>query len=133
MQQADGSTQYNQVMTVRNYQDLLAWQKAVDLVVAVHQVTRLWPAEERYGLTAQIQRAAVSVPSNLAEGQGRRSDKEFSRYCHIAHGSLREVETQLIIAQRLGYLSSEQLALMLTATGEIGRLITGLINSLAAD
>ncbi|HEX4148238.1 MAG TPA: four helix bundle protein, partial [Pirellulales bacterium] len=80
-------------MSGRNYRDLIAWQKAMDLVVMVYQLTREFPTEERYGLSQQLQRAAVSVASNIAEGQGRESIREFANFLSIAHGSLREVET----------------------------------------
>ena len=98
----------------RNYQDLLAWQKAMDLVELVYAATRSWPKEELYGLTSQIRRAAVSVPSNVAEGQGRTSPKELLHHLPIAHGSLRELETQTMIAGRLGYLPSDNLEQLLT-------------------
>jgi four helix bundle protein len=86
-----------------NYRDLIAWQKAMDLVEGVYRTTRSWPKEELYGLTNQVRRAAVSVPANVAEGQGRRSSQEFPHHVSIAHGSLREVETHLLISRRLGY------------------------------
>jgi four helix bundle protein len=121
---------YNQHMPIRNYQDLVAWQKAVDLVVSVYAVTRLWPSTEKFGLISQVQRAAVSVPSNIAEGQGRRKDREFHHHLSIAHGSLREVETQLVIAQRLGYIPAEKLQELLVESSEVGRLITGLMHAL---
>ena len=91
-------------MAVRNYSELIAWQKAMDLVAMVYASTKTFPKEELYGLTNQLRRAAVSVPSNIAEGQGRKSRNEFVRYLSIAHGSLCEVETQILIAERLGYL-----------------------------
>ena len=78
-------------MTVKNYQDLIGWQKAMDLVEVVYHLTKRFPSEELYGLTSQVRRAAVSVPSNIAEGQGRNSTNEFARFLSIAHGSLREV------------------------------------------
>jgi four helix bundle protein len=115
----------------RNYQDLLAWQKAMDLVELVYSATRSWPKEEIYGLTSQIRRAVVSVPSNIAEGQGRTSSKEFLHHLSIAHGSLREVETQAFIAQRLCYLSPDLAERILMATAEVGKLINGHSRSLA--
>jgi four helix bundle protein len=117
-------------MTVRNYSDLIAWQKAMDLVVEVYAVTKRFPKEELYGLTGQVRRAAVSIPSNIAEGQGRRSTKEFLHHLSIAHGSLREVETQILIAGRLHYLGQEEINHLLTLSAEVGRLINGLSNSL---
>ncbi len=118
-------------MNARNYQDLIAWQKAMDLVDSVYQMTKTFPREEMFGLTNQLRRAAVSIPSNIAEGQGRQSKAEFARFLWIAHASVREVETQMMIARRQGYLTvvQEQQALELAA--ETGRLTRGLINSLA--
>ena len=114
-----------------NYRDLVAWQKAIDLVEMVYSATKTWPREELYGLTSQIRRAAVSIPSNIAEGQGRASTKEFANHLSIAYGSLREVETQALIAERLGYLPSEKVKLLLDRTAEVGRLLNGLSNSLS--
>lgn len=88
------------------YSGLIAWPKGIDLVEAVYKVSREFPKEEIYGLTAQLRRAAASVPSNIAEGQGRKSTREFLHYLSIAHGSLRELETQLLIAARLSYIDS---------------------------
>ena len=115
---------------VKNYRELLAWQKAMDLVELVYSATFDWPKEELYGLTSQIRRAAVSVPSNIAEGQGRASSKEFSHHLSIARGSLLEVETQLLLAQRLNYLQTAEADKLLACTAEVGRLITGLARSL---
>ncbi len=117
-------------MAVRNYRELIAWQKAMDLTEAVYHVTKGFPREEAYGLTSQLRRAAVSVPSNIAEGQGRRSGKEFVHFLGVAYGSLQEVETQLILARRLGYCSDVQEAAVLKRTAEVGKLINGLTNAL---
>jgi four helix bundle protein len=94
-------------MSIRNYADLIAWQKAMDLVEAVYKSTQCFPREELYGLTSQPRRAAVSIPSNIAEGQGRRTDPEFLHFLSIAHGSLREAETQILIAERLKYTNAD--------------------------
>jgi four helix bundle protein len=118
-------------MPSRNYRDLLAWQKAMDLVTAIYRTSRSFPKEELYCLTSQVRRAAISIPSNIAEGQGRSGHNEFVRYLHIAYGSLREVETQLLIAQRLEYVKAEGIDEALGLAGEVGRLINGLINSLS--
>lgn len=96
-------------MAVRNYSELIAWQKAMDLVEAIYKATKHFPREELYGLTSQLRRAGVSIPSNIAEGQGRKSTSEFLHHLSFAYGSLREVETQLVIAGRLGYLESGKL------------------------
>ncbi len=90
-------------MKVKDYSELIAWQKAMDLVERVYDASRQFPKEELYACK-QIRRAAVSIPSNIAEGQGRRSTNEFLHHLSYAHGSLREVETQILIAGRLGYL-----------------------------
>jgi len=92
-------------MGVKSYRDLETWQVSMDLVAEVYRVTKLFPRDEIYGLTNQLRRAAVSVPSNIAEGQGRDSTKEFLHHLSMAHGSLCEVETQLLIAQGLEYLT----------------------------
>jgi four helix bundle protein len=113
----------------RNYQDLIAWQKAMDLVEAVYQTTKIFPKEEIYALTGQLRRAAVSIPSNIAEGQGRSSKKEFCNFLSIAHGSVREVETQIMIAERLHYISKEQVTAILELAAEVGRLLQGLMKS----
>lgn len=119
-------------MGVRNYRDLIAWQKAMDLVDLIYQTTKGFPKDEMYGLTNQLRRAAVSIPSNIAEGQGRQTTPEFVRFLAIAHGSLREVETQVMIARRQGYLTAEQEEAMLNLSAETGRLIQGLMNKLSA-
>src|SRR5262245_48192872 len=118
------------VMAGKNYRDLIAWQKAMDLVEMVYKVTGQIPREELYGLTNQLRRAVVSIPSNIAEGQGRNSTNDFKRFLIIRHGSLREVETQILIAERLHYLSRAQIEPLMYLTSEVGRLINGLINSL---
>jgi four helix bundle protein len=119
-------------MKVRNYQDLIVWQKAMDLVEQIYATTRNFPREEMYGLTSQLRRAAVSIPSNIAEGQGRRTTADFVRHLSISYGSLREVETQALIAARLRYLTTEGCQDILKMAGEVGRLLNGLMSSLAA-
>lgn len=118
------------LVAVLNYRELIAWQRAMDLVEAVYTATLEFPREEAYGLTAQLRRAGVSIPSNIAEGQGRRSTREFLNFLSIAHGSLRETETQILIAQRLHYLSPTAAESLMCLAGEVGRLINGLSNSL---
>ena len=117
-------------MKVKNYQELIAWQKAMDLVEDVYKVSRTFPREEIYGLTSQIRRAAVSVPSNIAEGQGRRTTLDFLRHLSIAYGSLREVETQILIAGRLRYLNSANSEQVMQRASEVGKLLNGLMSSL---
>jgi four helix bundle protein len=116
---------------VRHYTDLIAWQKAMDLVVRVYEATEGFPPRERFGLTNQIRRAAVSVPSNIAEGQGRGTPREFLRCLFIAAGSLQELQTQLIIGRRLNYLDQNLQPGLFELANEVARLINGLKNSLA--
>ena len=119
-------------MGVRNYRDLVVWQKAMDLVEMVYKVTASFPKQELFGLTAQLRKAAVSIPSNIAEGQGRQSDREFHHFLRISHGSLREVETQILIATRLAYMSEQSKSSLLERSAEIGRLTNGLLSTLSA-
>ena len=115
---------------MKSYRDLLVWQKAMSLVTEVYKATRLFPKEEVYALTSQIRRAAISIPSNIAEGQGRQSRKEFLQFLAVARGSLLELETQILIAQNLGYLAPVQTKLISDATAELGKMLNGLMNSL---
>jgi four helix bundle protein len=114
----------------QSYQELIAWQKAMHLVGEIYRSTQEFPREERYGLTDQLRRAAVSVPGNIAEGQARFSSKEFYRFLSHARGSLAEVETQLLIAKDLGYLDQPRSQSLLSATAELGRVLNGLIASI---
>ncbi len=122
----------NVAMRVRDYRDLIVWQRAMDLVEAIYQLTRLFPREERFGLTIQVRRAAVSVPSNIAEGQGRHTTREFLQFLPIASGSLKEVQTHVLIAQRLGYVNDEGASQAMSLAEEVGRLHSGLVASLEA-
>ena len=115
-------------MTVKRYKDLIAWQKAMSLVEHVYQISRSFPKEELYGLTSQVRRAAVSIPSNIAEGHCRNGPREFVHHLSIALGSLGEMETQLILAHRLGYLGDASPVLEMAS--ETGRLLVGLTHSL---
>jgi len=117
-------------MSVRNYTELQVWQKSMDLVVACYEVATVFPKTEMYGLTSQLQRAAVSVPANIAEGQGRNHTREFINHLSMAYGSLMEVETHLQIAARLAYIDQSQLDNRLLQTNEIGRMLNGLMQSL---
>ena len=114
-----------------SYKELIAWQKSMALVKSIYLRTRGFPKEEVYGLAAQLRRAAVSVPSNIAEGQGRLSKKEFKHFLSLARGSLLEVETQVLIAADLHYLSSEIAHDLETQAQEVLRIINALMNSLA--
>src|SRR5437016_7306413 len=108
------------------YKDLVAWQRAMDLVTDIYRVTQKFPKEEIYGLTSQLRRAAVSIPSNLAEGQGRNSRREMYHFAGNARGSLFEVETQIEIALRLGFIAAGEAADLAADTAQLGRIINGL-------
>jgi four helix bundle protein len=110
------------------YTSLQVWQRAMDLVVGVYHSTQSFPRQEVYGLTAQMRRAAVSIPSNIAEGKGRFSRKELVHFLLNARGSLLELETQVSIAHRLGYLDQEQSRNLSTIMDEVARLLNGLLN-----
>jgi four helix bundle protein len=117
---------------IKSYRDLEVWQKSIVLARQVYDSTKNWPREEVYGLTNQVRRAAVSVPSNIAEGQGRASTREFIHYLSIARGSLYELETQLLLAQQLGYLASGTAENLLATAGDISRMISRLSQTLSA-
>ena len=102
------------------------WQKGIDLVEAVYKATAQWPSTETFGLTSQVRRAAVSIPANVAEGQGRGNTQDFVRFLTIARGSLRETETHLVIATRLHFLSEHDFQQLRVLTDEVGRLLHGL-------
>ena len=111
---------------MRPHERLEVWSKAVDFVVTVYKMTECFPKEEKFGLTSQIRRAAVSIPANVAEGAARQSSKEFAYFLSNAQGSASELETELLIAHRLGYLEEKSYHDMLTTLGSIGRMIVGL-------
>jgi four helix bundle protein len=115
---------------IRSHKDLVVWQKAVSLAGKVYAATRLLPSEERYGLNQQLRRSAVSIASNIAEGSARKSRAEFVQFLHIARGSVSEIETQVMIAIGQGYF--EATTDLPDDVAEVGRLLNGLIRSLAA-
>ena len=117
-------------MNVRSYRDLIAWQKAMDLVAGVYRVTEPLPAREQFGLSNQMRRASVSIPSNIAEGQGRGTTKNYVHFLHISRGSLQELETQLLLAQRLSFAGESDVQRLLSVCDEVSRLVSGLINAL---
>jgi len=114
----------------KSYRELTVWQKGMDLVVEIYRMTNSFPKDELYGLTSQMRRAAVSVPSNIAEGHAQGTDNHFARYLSISQGSLKELETQVLIAQRLGYVDQETTQPVLSQCDEIGKMITGLQKTL---
>ena len=115
---------------MRSHNKLEAWKKSVDFVVDIYKATDGFPKEEKFGLTSQVRRASVSIPANIAEGAGRKSDKEFLHFLSNAQGSASEVETELLIAFRLGFLQDATYKYLCRSLDEIGRMITGLSNYL---
>ena len=115
---------------VRSYRDLLVWQKGMDLAAEVYRLSRRWPDEERYDLTSQARRAAGSVPANVAEGYGRRSTASYSQFLKIARGSLKELETHLLLAERVGTAPPGSCAQALAEADELGRMLGSLIKAL---
>lgn len=113
-----------------SYKDLIAWQKAMSFVREIYRSTAEFPRDEIFGLTAQIRRAAVSIPSNIAEGKGRYSTRDLLHFLMQARGSVNEIETQLLIAKDLGYLRDDQASLLLPRCVELGRVLNGLIAGL---
>ena len=111
------------------YQGLVVWQRAMDLAEAVYRASAGFPPDERYGLTGQLRRAIVSIPANIAEGRGKSSRADYIRFLEIARGSLYESETLLQLAARIGMINREALDGLLALSGEIGRLLNGLIRA----
>ncbi len=117
--------------SIRSFRDLLIWQKGIELAEAVYALTRTFPAEEKFGLVSQLRRAAVSVPSNIAEGQVRRSAAEFCQFLSISLGSLAELETQLILASKLGLGAGPQVDLLLSRIHELQKMVHSLRSRLS--
>jgi four helix bundle protein len=115
---------------LRSYRDLEVWRRSIDLVEAIYRASSAWPSDERFGLTGQVRRAAVSVPANVAEGAARQGTREFLQFLGVAKGSLAEVETHLILAERLEYLAAQKSETLLASAAEIGRMLSGLTKSL---
>ena len=115
---------------MRPHEKLDVWRAAMDFVLAVYKATESFPKEEKFGLTSQVRRAAVSVPANIAEGAARRSPKEFVHFISNAQGSASELETELLIAQRLGYLQESAYFEMRDTLDKIGRMLIGLTQHL---
>lgn len=117
-------------MAVNSYRDLKVWQKAMELVVASYRITTLLPKTEVYGLASQIQRAAVSIPANIAEGHGRDHLGDYLHHLSMAKGSLMELETHLLIASSLSYLGKDDLEQVFMRTAELGKMLAGLSRNL---
>jgi four helix bundle protein len=117
-------------LQVRSFHDLVVWQRSIELCVAVYEFTRTFPSDELYGLRSQLRRASVSISSNIAEGCGRRSTGEFVQFLGIARGSTAEVQTQLVIANKLGFGPKEGLVLCNSLSVEVTKMLTALMRSL---
>jgi four helix bundle protein len=115
---------------IESHRDLLVWQKSMDLVEAIYRVTLKLPSHEQYGLISQLRRAAVSIPSNIAEGYGRQSTGNYRQFLSVSRGSLLELETQIEICVRLGYLAQPDTMGIFTATTELSKMLTSLISKI---
>lgn len=117
----------------KSFHDLLVWKRSIEMTTEIYQLTAEFPKSEIYGLTSQMRRAAVSVPSNIAEGAGRGSKAEFRQFLNMARASNGELQTQLIIASNLGFGSTERLRTAESLSHEIGRMLNGLLNSISRE
>jgi len=115
---------------LKNYKELQVWQKAYQFCLNLYKLTKTFPQEERFGIVSQMRRAALSIPSNIAEGYGRKTTKEYVYSLHIAYGSLCELETQILLSGDLGYISVDHTINLQTDLGEIERMLKSLIKSL---
>jgi four helix bundle protein len=113
-----------------HFRKILVWQKSISLVTKIYKITRTFPKEETFGLTSQIRRSSVSIPSNIAEGSGRESNKDFLRFLYISLGSLFEMQTQLEIAKNIIYINEEEFNLLYEDSREIERMLASLIRKL---
>ncbi|UWX66022.1 four helix bundle protein [Empedobacter stercoris] len=114
---------------MRTHKDLDVWKLSIDFVTVIFTITKGFPKEEQFGLTNQIRRAAVSVPSNIAEGAGRKSDKEFLQFLYISLGSVQEIDTQILISLNLNYLTKSEYEILLIKLDQISKMLSGLIKS----
>ena len=117
-------------MTIKNFKELIVWQKSMDLAETVYKTVRSFPKEEIYGLSDQMRRAVVSIPSNIAEGNQRKTTKEYIHFLFVSKGSLGELETQIMLSGRLNYITNEQMNALLSDCQNVGKLLNGLVNSL---
>ncbi|ESX89085.1 four helix bundle protein [Mesorhizobium sp. M0659] len=118
---------------INSYKDLIVWQQAMDLAVSTYSLTKTWPKEELYGLTSQIRRSATSIPANIAEGYGRDNRGSYQQFLRTAQGSLKEFETHLQIAQRIGVATHGQAEHLLLAAEAIGKMLRQLVIKLAPE
>ena len=117
---------------VESYRDLLVWQRGMDLAADVYELTKAWPRAEIYGLTSQVRRSAASIPANIAEGYGRASSASYAQFLKIARGSLKELETHLLLAERVGIASTGCCAAIFRQTDELGKMLGALIRKIDA-
>ena len=115
---------------LKNYKDLKVWQKSYSLCLHIYRISRRFPKEERYGLTSQIRRSAVSIPSNIAEGYGRKTTADYLKSLYISYGSVCELETQILLSGDLDYVDQEKLKVLKDDTSEVERMLKALIKSL---
>ncbi len=115
---------------VRSYMDLMVWQRSMNLGVSIYRLTKKLPQNEQWGLTSQMRRAAISVPSNIAEGYGRQATGEYKHHLSISRGSILELETQMILCGRLGYLSSNEIDPLVDEIQQLSRMLASLISKL---
>lgn len=115
---------------MKNYRDLIVWQKSIQFVTEIYKSTRKFPKEEQYGLTSQINRAAISIPSNIAEGYGRRSTNDYIRFLQISMGSVYEIQTQLEISKNIEILSADEYLQIHENSREIERMLSSMINKI---
>jgi len=115
---------------INTYKDLIVWQKAIELVSDVYSITKTFPSEEKFGIVSQLNRAAVSIPSNIAEGWGRESSKNYLQFLRIARGSIMELETLIIISKNLGYIEKEKQELIANRAEEVSKILQGLIKGI---
>ena len=115
---------------VESYRDLFVWQQAMELAVGIYNTTKYWPKEELYGLTSHVRRAAVSIPANIAEGYGRETRASYEHFLRVAQGSLKELETHLLLAERVGTVAAQRIAPMMEQCQSLGKMIRSLIRAL---
>ena len=118
---------------VSSYRDLIVWQKAMDMTESLYRIVKKLPKEETYALSDQMRRAAISIPSNIAEGFGRNSKKEYLQFLYIANGSVSELETQLMLCVRINYLKESEIQSILSLLSEIGKIIMTITKKLSSD
>jgi len=116
---------------IRSYRDLLVWQQAMELAAAVYRLTRAWPKDELYGLTSQARRAATPIPANIAEGYGRENRGSYVQFLKIAQGSLKELETHLLVAERIEITEKQKIASLLLQSESVGKLLRALMRKLS--